>query len=693
MSKELETQFLKKLKLLLSFNIFFIIVSIFIVCYVLITTKVIKYQSIYQNGEVNIKGKILNYSIDGDKLSLEIKTQEKIKANYYIKEKEEKDYLSNNLCLNCTIELNGKISDPINNTIPNTFNYKNYLYNKRIYKIINITSFKIKNDNNFLYKIKDYLYKRTSSLAHSDYLKIFILGDKSLIASEEYSLYQENGVAHLLAISGMHIGVILKILESILANTNKYKKYITISLVLLFYAFLTGFSASIMRAVLFYILLNLKKLLSLKISNFKVLLYTAYLLLFLNPFYLYDIGFIYSFTITGGIILAHKYLQGNYLHQLLKLSLVSFLVCLPITAALNYEVNLTSLLANMIFVPFVSLVLYPICLLYFLIPFIEPVFTFLIGILELLNKIFGQISFLITIPKMPVGLIILYYLIIILVLKNIKYLLWLGPILIINYVYPKLDSAYYVYYLDIGQGDSSLIISPYQKEINMIDTGGELKEEKETWQEKVKNYNVSDNTIKFLKSMGINKIDNLIITHGDEDHGGEIFNIASKIKILNVVLNSNEDTKLEQNIRNNFKVTNYINSNINFKSINNKKYESENDNSIVLYFNLFKFRFLYLGDISKTVEEEIIKENSLKVNFLKIAHHGSKNSSSPTFIENTIFNLGIISCGRNNRYGHPHQETLDTLKKYQRNYVTTARDGTIKIKIRPNNYTIYNYAP
>ena len=474
MSKESEKVFMPKLKTLLQFNKVFIIISFFITIYVFISFKVIRYESKYASDTSNITGIITGYAINGDKISLDIKAKESLKGVYYCKTLEEKNYYLEHLCLGCQIKITGSLKKISNNTIPNTFNYQKYLEHKHIFWLDDISKFTIEEHNNILYKIKDYFYKKTSISPNADYLKIFLLGDKSLISSEEYSLFQNNGVAHLLAISGMHIGVFLKILDMLLHKLNYSQKVIIVSGVLLFYAFLTSFAPSIMRAVLFYILLNIKKVFNIRISNFRVLLYTAYILILINPFIIFDVGFLYSFVITGGIILNSSKIKGNYFKQLLILSIFSFLFSLPITINLNYEINLTSIMANLIFVPFVSLLVYPMALLTFVFSFLEPVFSFLIMVLNTLNNIFSYFSVKIVIAKISSMGIFIYYLLLLLSFKNKKYIYWLGFLLLVFKITPKLNNSFDIYYLDVGQGDAALIVTPYQKETILLDTGGKM---------------------------------------------------------------------------------------------------------------------------------------------------------------------------------------------------------------------------
>lgn len=685
---------MKKLKILLAFNKILIILGIFIGIYVLITTKLIKYHSIYPADTNFLPGKIISFNINGNKLTMDILAQEKIKAIYYLKSLEEKDMLESKIEIGSYIELYGSLYEASNNTIPNTFNYKKYLYNKKIYYLMDVTSYNLKGHNNFLEKIKNYFYQRVSNLPNSDYLKIFILGDKSLISSEDYNNFQKNGVSHLLAISGMHIGVLLKIIDTFLKKIKSNKKFIFVFLILLFYAYLTNFAASIMRSVIFYLFLNLNKLLNLKLTNMQVLIYTAYFLILINPFIIYDVGFIYSFVITGGIILSHKYLKGSYLRQLLLLSFVSFIYSLPITVSLNYEINLTSLLANLVYVPYISIVVYPISLLVFLLPFLSPILSFLLFVLEKINFIFNQISLNIIVPKMPIILIINYYIILLMALKMRKrFLIGLLIIILLTKYITKLDSSYHIYYLDVSQGDSAVVISPHQKEVFMIDTGGKIKYTKESWAQSSKSYNLTDNTIKFLKSKGIRKIDYLFLSHGDYDHAGEALNIINNYSVNKVFINKGNINELEKDILSKAKVTNNINLKYwQISNLNTQIYEEENENSLVLYFNIYNYSFLFMGDASTKVEEDILNNYNLKpINFLKVAHHGSNTSSSSAFVNYIKPKYAIISVGKNNIYNHPHIETLNNLKNST--ILRTDLDGTIEINIKKDKYYIKNYAP
>ena len=673
---------MRNLKTILQYNKNFILLLIILFLYILTYTKLIKYQSKYDINTKEIYGTITSIKINGDKLTLEVKGKEKILANYYIKTEEEKEKIVKNINHGDKVLLKGTLNIPSNNTIPNNFNYKKYLYNKKIYYTFNIDKYKIVNENNnIFYKVKDIIYKRAYKMDNNDYYLSFILGDKSLLSSETYENFQTNGVSHVLALSGMHINILLAIINIFLKNIKEIYKIIITSIILIMFLLLTGVSASLERATIFYILKNINKYYNLNYSNIKLLFMCAFIILIINPFMIYDLGFIYSFLICFGIFYYHDFIKGKYFTKLFKLSLITFLFSLPITALINYEINLSSILINIIIVPWISLIVYPLAIISFIFPLLNHVFTLSINITTFLNMTMKYLSIIINIPKIPIVLIILFY--IILLVRKKKFYKYLILLILIPKLIVQLDRNYYVYFFDVGQGDSALLVSPYQKEVIMIDTGGKVTYEKEKWQISSKNYNISDGVIKFLKSIGVTKIDYLVLSHGDQDHAGDADNIINHIKVSNLVLNNGSINEIEKKIiTKNINITNSYNLKyFNIINLNNETKDNENDNSIVNYISFLNYQFLFMGDAPKSIEEKILKKYNLKnIDVIKIGHHGSKTSTDKDFINKIKPKYSIISVGRLNRYNHPHEETLKNLKNS--NILRTDLDGTIIMKIK-----------
>ena len=701
MSMVSEIQPLNNLKLILRCNILFIILLIFSLLYIFLFTVIIKYESKYDGTETSITGKIKEYSINGSKLQMTIAAQEDIIATYYIKSKEEKETLLKRVGIGKTISLSGTLELPLNNTIPNNFNYRKYLYNQKIFYLFSANSYKIQDDNNLIDKIKDYLYKRAYNLENGNYLLVLVLGDKSLISSDIYNNYQTNGTSHLLAISGSHIAVLLTVFSFLLRRFKETPKLIILSAILLFFAFITNFQAAVMRAIIFFILNSINKIRKLNYSNLQILFITAFILILFNPFIIYDLGFIYSFIICGGIIYYSDKITGNYSVKMFKLSFISFLFSLPISACINYEVNITSILINMIFVPWISVIVFPLSIITFIFPFLNSLFSITLTITDFLNNLFVKFSLFINIPKTSIILIIILFVFIILLKNNKKYLLGIIATLFIIKFIPKLDGHYYIYYLDIGQGDSTTLVSPYQKEVIMIDTGGKITYETEDWQKSNKTYNLSDNTIKFLKSLGISQIDKLILTHGDYDHIGNAKYIVENFKVEKVIFNCGEFNELETDLikvlgekkipyYSCIKELNIDNNKLYF--LQTKEYDNENDNSNVIYTELSGYNFMFMGDASSTTEKEIIdKYNLPDIDILKVGHHGSRTSSSIEFINEINPEYSIISVGKNNRYGHPNKEVLDALEESK--IYRTDQNGSIMFKINNNKLKIETCSP
>lgn len=681
MSMVLATQSMSKLKTALQSNKLYLIGFILIGLFSIFTIFVKEHKSLYDIETDSIEGKVISYKIKNNCLKMTINGKEKVVANYYFEDEEFSSLIG------ADVKLTGEFKTPINNTIPNTFNYKNYLYHEGIYYTFNAKSIKIDKSSQINYRFKNYVYDLAIRQDEkvTTYLNLFILGNKNYLDSEMYQTYQSNGISHLFAISGMHLGVLILGLNYFLKRVRYRNVYISITLWI--YAFLVSFSSSVVRATLFISIKTFLDLLDIKLDNKKILYLTAFTLMAINPFNIYDIGFIYSFLTTYAIFKYTQKLTGNYVTKILKTSLITLLYSLPVTVSLNYEINILSIILNIIYIPLVTVIVYPLSIITFFMPFLGSIFKFFINLLETSNNFFQEIDlFKIIVPKLSILFILFYYLILEISYKkeNLKIML---VILIVFYkLLVKLDNNYYVYYLDIGQGDSSVIVSPHRKEVIMIDTGGNLVYDKNS-------YYKTDNTIKFLKSLGIKKIDLLVISHGDSDHGGDAPHLIDNFEVESVLLNKNKLNNLEKVIKG--KVP-YKNTNFKYfklKNINDYLSDDENYSSIITYLEIYDNKFMFMGDAPKEVEKLLKKDYEIECDFLKVGHHGSKTSSDEEFLKYTNPKLAIISSGRNNLYHHPSKEVTNSLNKLNINYLNTQTSGTIMFKINQTSSTILEYKP
>ncbi|MCH5167924.1 MAG: DNA internalization-related competence protein ComEC/Rec2 [Erysipelotrichales bacterium] len=646
--------------------------------------------SCYDANETEFTGLLTNYKIDGDKFSFELKAKEKLKGTYYIKTEEEKEYLSS-IDLGITLKLKGTLSVPLKNTIPNTFNYKKYLNLNGINYTIIVDNYEIiNNEVSLLYKIKNFINKHISKYKSKAYLQTFIVGNKEYLDDEVMTNYQTLGVSHIFAISGMHVSLLSALIIQILKKikVSERNAYIFVIIFLIFYMFITNFQASILRSVGLFILLFINRELDFNIEVINILYLDITILLIINPYLLYNIGFLYSSVVSFSLIKYSKLIKGNYLMKILKVSLIAFLFSLPITISTNYELNILSVLNNIVIVPVVSLFLYPLSLLTFILPPLDNILYLVTSLLEIISNRLLVLN--VIIPKVSIIFILFYYSFIILFYKSYNkffLVLTVGLIFITKYI-NYLDSSYYVYFLDVGQGDS--IVIKKGNECIMIDTGGKITYTQDEWKKK-KEYFYTDNTIKFLKSIGIYDVDYLILSHGDQDHGGEANHLIENFKVKNVLLNKGELNNLEKKIPSNLINATYKGKmNISFLDTG-KLYDNENDNSQINLLNAYNYKFLFLGDASQTVEEDLLKKYKLNVDVMKLGHHGSKTSSGASFIKGVNPKYSIISVGRNNRYRHPNKETLENVKNTI--IYRTDEDGTISFKINKTKLKIETYSP
>lgn len=680
----MERSYLIKLKDILKCNLILIILIILVVISFIRSNHKVNNNILK---EKTIVGTVVSYSLKEETLSLVVSSEQKIKCNYY------NDDVKVNL--GDVVRISGEIKEVKNNTIFNNFNYKKYLKYKNINFIMNIDKISvIKKNTNFFYGIKNKVYSKIDRYKSSSYLRTFIVGEKDYIEDDIYDTYKNNGIVHLFCISGTHINLLVAIIILFLKklNLNKHIIFLIIVVFLIFYMFLTNYGASVLRSGLFYILLSLKKARNFNYSLKDVLYLTVIILLLFKPTLIYDVGFLYSISISYGLILSSKLIKGSYLKKSFLISVIAFLISLPITINTNYSINLLSIVYNIVFVPLVTFVVTPLAFLTFFLPFFDSLFLMVLKLIENLSLYLNQYSINIVIPRIPSLFIIIYYIILYFVLiKKVK-IYYLILIIIFLKIIPVIDTNFYVYYLDVGQGDSSLI--KYRNKLILLDTGGVRSFNS-------KKYYVSDNIITFIKSIGFNHLDYLILTHGDYDHMGDAINIVSHLDVKKVIFNCGKFNDLETELVNvlkekKIKYYSCINglhmNNHKLKFLNTGIYDDENNNSFVIYLNYNDYKFLFMGDAGVERERDILKKYSLdNIDFLKVGHHGSNTSSSEEFIKSINPKYSLISVGKNNRYGHPKEEVLEVLKNSK--IYRTDLDGSIEIKLNKSNYKIRTCSP
>ena len=664
-------------------NIYFLIILLCSISFIRVLFT-LNEENIHISKDIDISAIVTKIKQDKEKTVIDVRRGKKYRITFN---------KQINLNLGDKVLNSGKFNTPKSNTVFNTFNYRKYLLSKKIILVSNEASITIKHKNkNPFYSFKTSIKNHIEKYKSKAYLKAFIMGDTSLIEEDVMSNYKMLGINHLFAISGMHVSVFVFLINKLL---KKHKaKDIIIILFLLLFLFITDYSESLLRCSTFFIISYLNKVLKLNIKNIYLILISAFFLLLINPYLIYSIGFLFSVIITFFVIASSNLLKDKtYFKKLFIMSLICFLASVPILSFYFYKINLLTIVFNMIFIPLVSYLIFPLGLITFFLYPLDNIYMFFINLLEGLSSFFQNINFLsFVIAKPNIFVILIYYIILFLSIKRNRKLLIIYFIVLlinINIKYFIRDAS--VTFLDVGQGDSSVIILPFGKTI-LIDTGGLY----------LSRYNISKNkTVPYLNSLGISKIDILILTHGDYDHMGEAINLVNNFKVKKVIFNCGEFNDLEKELikvldkkkikyYSCIKELNIDNNKLYF--LQTKEYDNENDNSNVIYTELDGYKFMFMGDASSTTEKEIMSIYNLPdIDVLKVGHHGSRTSSSIEFINEINPKYSIISVGKNNRYDHPNKETLDNLKDSK--IYRTDQNGSIMFKIKNNKLKIETCTP
>ena len=676
---------MKKLKNILQCNYIFYVLLVLSLIYSFIFINFIIIKSEYKDSDKNLYGTVMDYKKSKDKTTIWVKGKEKVLVNYYS---------DINVSYGDYIYVYGVFKKPKENGNFNLFNYKRYLLSNKINYVVTASKITVikKNDNVF-YTLKNNLLRKIENVNKSKgYILAFLYADKSLIEKDVYTKYQKIGVSHLFAVSGMHVSLISIVLLKLLNKIKERKRYIIVSIFLSIYLFLTNFTISMVRATFQFILFFINKSFKLNIDNSNLVLLLFSILVIINPYNIYNIGFLFSFIISFTLIRCSKLIKGKFIIKSLKTSLISFFSSMPVLINNFFEVNFLGIILNIIYIPFVSYILFPLSLVTVLFPSLDNILYMFISYFEKITDFFSNIKFLsFSICKMNIFLIIMYYIIFIYILKRKKSLVYKIIIAIISLIFLINNGRIVnseVSILDVGQGDSSLI--RLKNKNILIDTGGNI------------NYDISKNIlIPYFKSVGIKKIDYLVLTHGDYDHMGEAINLVENFKVEKVIFNCGSYNDLENELievldkkkikyYSCIKELNIDNNKLHF--LQTKEYDNENENSNVIYTELNGYKFMFMGDAGVGKEKDILeKYNVSKIDVLKIGHHGSKTSSDKNFIDEMNPKYSVISVGKNNRYGHPNKEVLNNLDNSK--IYRTDQDGSIMFKIKNNKLKIETCSP
>ena len=505
-------------------------------------------------------------------------------------------------------------------------------------------------------KIQSFLLEKIDKhpSIYKNYIKLLVLAyqEDSVIVDQTQKL----GISHLLAVSGMHVSLLVLFLEFILKKLFYYEKPrdSIICLFLLCYLVVTNFELTVVRAVFMVLLSRISKHKNLYFTQLDNLSLVGIILLILKPRYLFLLSFELSFMVSFVIIVfAKNYYFNNKVIQTYFVSLVAFLVTLPFIINTNYEINLLSIIIGPIYVLFFELLLYPTTLLVMVFPFLSPFIDYLFQFFEFtinffsslrdFNLIFGSISII----TFLLYELILYFLLVSFEIKRGRRMMVLFMLLFLTILYNKnlFNPFYKIKMYDVGQGDSVLISLPHEQGNIIIDC-----------------YN---NICDHLKKDGVKTVDVVFISHGHDDHMGAYEELIDDFNVKSTYSSYFDDTELLKELKSKHQISLLksedivVFNNLIFSVLGPvRSYSNENDNSLVLKVSIDTCSILFTGDIEQEAENDLIDryEENLKSDILKVSHHGSSTSSSNLFLSYVSPSHLLISVGRNNYYGFPNND-------------------------------------
>lgn len=726
--------FLNKKDLLVIYLLFFIIGML--AMYGKIENSILKS---FVGENVEIEGRVVEarYKDDSANYVLETKNiyhnghiytgKEKVLLKCYGEEKYE---------IGDAIKVSGILNEPKANTNPKLFNYKLYLETNDIFTTISTRSHFVKtiSKNNlnsgevFRKKFKTKVegtFDEYLNPTNSQLMKSIMLGEMSYLDQDYQIKYREMGLAHLMAVSGLHIGIISSFLISAFAilGINRKINIGTTIAILWIYGYLIGFPPSVLRSLIMFTVLMYSQIQFRAYDEINTIAFAAFILLIYNPLWLFNVGFQLSFMATLSLLLLLKEMRNKFYPYKGKAmtSLYSILAVqigvAPITMYYFNSISPMSILANFLLIPLLSIGV--------IIAFFILLFSFAGGFIcrflgIVLNEILNVENIVLNmIYALPLGSIkmfspniseiFLYYFAVFCIFKIVRVdvfpfevnraiFYYLIVCIVFTTILPMVESEVTIEFIDVGQGDCMLLET--NGRYFLVDTGGNA----------FGNFDVGENIVlPYLVKKGVFSLDGVFITHFHEDHCKSLPLLMENIKVKRVfIAYENENSPIYNDIISSAKENNVnvykigcnqkldIGENASIRVLwpkeetNLKHIDNENNLSLVLLLDSFDKKTLLTGDIESETESILIQDERENIDFLKVPHHGSSTSSSEDFIDFFNPKYGFIQVGKNN-FGHPDEEVLERYKDRGIDIYRTDESGLITLNIRPNKCEIYTF--
>lgn len=604
-----------------------------------------------------------------------------------------------------------------------------------------------------LHQIHSYFIQKTDAFFHTPYagiMKTILLGDRSNLDSGIKQLYKEGGILHIMTISGMHISMLgmgsFRMLQKV--GVSRKKAAVMGLLVVILYGTMIGMQAATFRAVCMFVLQMSAILWGRTYDRLMGLAVAAVLLLLEQPMYVFYSGFLLSFGAVLGIIVVPPIIEkacnekgkvAAWFGRQFSASIGILLITLPVQLYFFYEYSLYSMLINAFVLPvlpyvagFGAVVLFTPYKAAIVSKTLVPVCEGLLWFYEWVCTKSCRLPYHCLVLGAPKGWQIAIYYVCLGLLLALLYAeqnnIWKkrmlqkpghvavtpGKIKRCKCIGMLLFSAAFVLlflrptrgltcqFLSVGQGDCALI--RYNGQTYLTDCGSSSKK------------NVAEDIVlPCLKYYGISEVNGVFLSHYDEDHINGIIQWLEKyehshVQIGRICLPALEKEALEETfgpllaLAEKYQIPictlgagdrlslGKLQIQILHPEKGKQDVEDSNSCSQVMYLEYEGQGILMTGDIGEAEETKLLKSLSdKKVTVLKVAHHGSKYSSSQAFLETVKPVLSVISYGRSNLYGHPHKDTLKRLDMAGSRVLKTAEQGAVSVNIYKNTCYIALY--
>jgi competence protein ComEC len=634
--------------------------------------------------------------------------------------------------------LTGGLEIPRGRRNPAGFDYRQYLARRGIHYTLSTTQTDIEKVGEKRFSITSSFMEFVRNRVHAVFSEsvggregalmiAMMLGDRWLLPYDLTIDFRQTGLSHIIAISGLHVGFILLMLDKMLNILPLSKKMAIIFkiVILWFYCILTGATPSVLRAVFMATVYLGAKFAGRRPDALNSLALAALGILVIRPSDFFDIGFQLSFSAVLGMILLYKKIKNSFgslpewLSSTLAVMLSAQLGVVPLIAYYFNMFSPVSIPANLVFVPLSG---FMVCFGFIVmsVGVVFPMLAEMIGWpLKIATWLFIEgaqiasempMAFVNIVSPSLLALACFYFAILILSdekplwVKNVP--IWCAVLFLIpllhSTIQPLIDNNLKIVFIDVGQGDSIYIKTPDEKHI-LIDGGGRLFDSERGFEPG------EDIVVPFMLKNGVGRLDLLVKSHDHSDHIGGLRAVASSLSIgtfmeyppsegsdryqaLKSIIDGKEIHTIKAYAGQVYSIGRYVTLEVFYPDAQgltmNRFYDGDDNNRSLVFLLRYKdAEVLFTGDIYADVEEYISKEWNKDIDILKVAHHGSRTSTSEYWLDSVNPYLAVIQVGNNN-FGHPHEEVIERLEEHGTKIFRNDIHGAVICEFDGENWTI-----